>query len=141
MSDQDERSKQTTETLLKVYEKNYDAWSRMLDIRFKLVGLVPLASAGGILSLLAKASEPYGSLWALGLMGAAITAGLWIYERRNGQLIVDHMIRGAEIEHQLGVSQGVFLGRRPPSGLIRHQIGIGTVYGATMLGWLTLLCR
>ena len=79
--------------LLALYKEACQNWRTLLDIRFKLLALVPTISfllIAGLLSArdFASAVPPQLRL-ALALLGMVVTLGLFIYELRNSELYSD----------------------------------------------------
>jgi hypothetical protein len=69
------------ETLRVAYQELSKTYNAIRDFRAKLLGFLPLASGGGIFLLLDNPESM--SLIPIGLVGALVTAGLWLYERHN----------------------------------------------------------
>jgi hypothetical protein len=131
--------------LLATYTEVTASWRTLTDVRFKLLGLVPLASVVLLAGLL-KSDTPI--IWLLALVGLIATAGLWVYDRRNSQLYDDLISRGRRIEAELGLDTGQFLGRKDPSRVwLTHSTATNLVYlgsfgaWAGALIWLTLRAR
>lgn len=132
------------------------------EISFKLLGLVPFASAAGIIgiSTIDKASLIPGVRLLIALFAVTITFALFIWEKRNIQLC-DHYIACAEcIERRYGFG----FAKRPkhnkwprlprnknredpckpdlktdhrPGILMRKTNAENIIYGATMISWLS----
>lgn len=120
---------------------------RMLtDIRFKLVGLLPLAS---VATAAFGQQKGEGVPLAFSVFGLIVVLGVMTYHARNDQLYNELVGRAATIERSLGLPDGVF-SNRPRAWLvlriagwrwrIDHGTGIGTVYAATAAFWLYLVC-
>jgi hypothetical protein len=156
------------EMLLKLYDKTYESWKMLTDVRFKLVGLIPIVSITVLLSLLAEnekeASLPTAARLPIvvgrglvAVFGYAVTLGLFIYEKRNTELYDDLVSRGRRIEAELGYHTGHFLGRKKstkklsdyvPEPLplcderkvsIQHDTAIDLIYFASMIAWLLVV--
>ena len=87
------------------------------DFRAKLLALLPIASGTGIGLLLIQGKDELSStgaglLVALGVFGATVTAGLFLYELRQIDLCKQLRNHAAWIERQLGIEAGQFGGRR-----------------------------
>lgn len=94
--------------------KSHDA---ITDFRAKLLALLPLASGAGIGVLVTRkggdvSPTEAGLLLALGLFGAVVTAGLFLYELRQIDLCKQLRNHAAWIENELGIESGQFGGRR-----------------------------
>jgi hypothetical protein len=86
------------------------------EISFKLLGLVPLVSGGGIFLLLDASKRPDWSAVTIfvALFGAAVTFAIYRWEVRNIQTCKSLIARGAELEEkELGLATGQFLNRDP----------------------------
>jgi hypothetical protein len=127
------------ELLLKLYEQTCTTWRLLVDVRFKLLALVPTASLLSLAAVAgtAEAGKTYSSHVRLlfSALGLIVTLGLMIYDRRNSQLHDDLISRGRKIEDELGVDTGVFRGRKLAKGIIKHDIATNLLYGAAMVAW------
>jgi quercetin dioxygenase-like cupin family protein len=103
--------------LLAEYAEVCKTHAGITDFRAKLLALLPIASVAGIGLLIARETgivsrTEAGLLIALGIFGAVITAGLFLYELRQ----IDHckqLENHADwTERQLGLDGGQFGGRR-----------------------------
>lgn len=129
--------------LLGLYSEICNGWRTLTDVRFKLLGLLPLVSGVLLFSILSKKNNAYpisalGQL-AIAMFGLAVTIGLLIYDLRNSQLYDDLIGRGRQLENELGVHTGHFRGRPKSSGLVRHDIGLKIVYYSSILSWIGIL--
>jgi hypothetical protein len=141
----DERLKARREALLKEYGEVASSFRLLSDIRFKLLGLVPLSTAvavfaGGTLLPVQRA--------ALGAVGLSVLLGVVTYNKRNDQLYDELVGRAAAIERELGLPDGAFANRPldwfgVELGLFRwpvnHRFGVGLIYAASLAAWLYLL--
>jgi hypothetical protein len=134
------------------YEQTTQLMRTLTDIRFKLLAFVPtIAGASvGLLGHPQKAAE----LIAVGLLGLFATVGILLYELGNAQ-VYDAVVHRAEaLERMLGLApvldpergRGGLFGERPPRSLtlfgmlaVRHDRGLGLVYGAALAGWTYLV--
>jgi hypothetical protein len=103
--------------LLAEYAEVCKSHAGITDFRAKLLALLPLASGAGIGLLIARGSGEVsqteaGLLVALGIFGAVVTAGLFVYELRQIDLCKQMRNHAAWIEKQLGIEAGQFGGRR-----------------------------
>lgn len=117
------------------------AGSRALtDVRFKLLGLLPIASVAVLITLLSAAhgSAPLSAFERTGvsMLGLLFTAAVRLYDLRNTELYNDLVGRGRQIEAELGIHTGHFRGRPNSHGWIQHDIAVRAVYALSALGWL-----
>jgi hypothetical protein len=103
--------------LLAEYAEVCKSHAGITDFRAKLLALLPIASGAGIGLLIARGSGGFsrteaGLLVALGIFGAVVTAGLFLYELRQIDLCKQMRNHAAWIEKQLGIKAGQFGGRR-----------------------------
>jgi hypothetical protein len=132
------------DVLLALYTQVCTSWRSLLDIRFKLLGLVPTVSILVLASLLSSEGWAKGiSISAkalLCLFGLLVTFGLFLYDRRNSELHDDLISRGRRIEEELGIDTGHFRGRlKPTIWLVSHTSALVIIYGTAMIGWLIAL--
>jgi hypothetical protein len=139
-------NKDRREAMLREYTEVNSLFRMLTDIRFKLAGLLPIASA---------ATAGFGRQSGGGVplvfsaFGLIVVLGVMTYHMRNDQLYNELVGRAATIERSLGLPDGVFC-NRPRAWLalrvgrwrwrIDHGTGIGTVYAATAAFWLYLAC-
>ena len=127
------------ELLLALYKEICSSWRLLTDVRFKLLGLIPIISIVILLMLLGRAPAEASPIARIGIaiFGLLVTIGLYIYDQRNSELYNDLISRGRKIEEELGVDTGQFLGRREPSRpLINHSNATNLIYGASLVAWL-----
>lgn len=74
----------TVEVLRDDYSRTLDVFKALVDIRFRLLALVP-AVAGVAVGLLGK-PDVRGTTVAVAALGLVATAGVIVYEIRNSQL-------------------------------------------------------
>ena len=103
--------------LLAEYAEVCKSHAGITDFRAKLLALLPIASGAGIALLITQGSgsvsrSQAGMLVALGIFGAIVTAGLFLYELRQIDLCKQMRNHAAWIEKQLGIDAGQFGGRR-----------------------------
>ena len=114
--------------LIKIYDQLCQSYRAIDDFRAKLLGFLPLASAGGAFLLLnevlvnsekSKFAKPF--LGPLGLFGFVVTLGLFFYEM-YGIRKCDALIRaGKQLECSLGITDGQFR-KRPRSVRNRRDL-------------------
>jgi mannose-6-phosphate isomerase-like protein (cupin superfamily) len=110
-------------------------------ISFKLLGLVPVVSAGGASILVALLdTEILGpvSIGFLGLLGMITTFAVYRWELRNIQTCERLWHRAADAEERLGF--GRLVGREDPPPLLGVPVGKKeaehVIYGASLAAWL-----
>lgn len=135
---------ESREIFLAIYAEANNNWRQLVDIRFRLLALVPGASIifAAVLADNVDGLPPASRLLAALLSGAglAAVAGLWLYDRRNDELHDDLISRARKIEQELGLETGVFLGRRKSrSRFVTHGIGKAIVYLSAAAAWLLAL--
>jgi hypothetical protein len=154
-------------TVDKVYAEISASVRTTDDISFKLLGLVPLISGGGIFLLLDASKQPDWSPVTIfiALFGAVVTFAIYRWEVRNIQTCNWLIARGAELEElswpreQSGVAKGQFSNRDPeprvlgwmskpdpkrkgPSRVLNWKMGKTDaerlLYTVTIVAWLLL---
>ena len=110
------------------------------DISFKLIGLVPLLSGAGILTLFINQTtvhEKVGLVAFLGLYAAAVSLGLFRWELRNIQTCGWLAARAAALDQAIAVDS-----RAPPKPERPQKIGKTEaekfIYSITILSWLVM---
>jgi hypothetical protein len=125
---------------LALYEQALAAWKQLVDVRFKLLALLPAVSVIALATVIAAfrdSSRSYRvALLLVDVAAVAITAAMWIYDKRNSELHDDLISRARRIEAELGVHTGVMLGRLGSRGIVRHGIATGIVYSVIGAAWL-----
>lgn len=119
--------------------RNVTAQFRSLtEIRFKLLGFLPLGTAA---SFLWAKDEVRSTVLPFALFGLAVTVALAVYDARNDQLYDELVSRAGELERQLGLKDGSFA-QRPTSWLkfmgrsIEHGWPVALIYAASAGLWL-----
>jgi hypothetical protein len=133
-----------------IYQELCRSHGAIADFRAKLLALLPLASAGGIVLLLdgRHAASSGSVLCAVGLYGFAVTVGLFMYELRGIEDCILLRARAQHIEAAHGLlalpeeaSQFRGRGRGHLNGLV-DEVGAGLiVYPAVMAAWLYVAGR
>src|SRR4051794_1498115 len=142
--EQTQEQKDRREALLKKDGEICSNFRTLTDIRFRLLGLLPIAAAA------TPAFTPQGpspSKLPFALFGLVVTIGLVTYNKRNDQLYDELVGRAAAIEREIGVPDGAFA-NRPTDWLaytvlllrwpVNHRRAVATVYVATVAFWLFL---
>lgn len=129
--------------LLSVYSEICNGWRTLTNVRFKLLGLLPLVSGTVLITLLSTKDNSYRLDWhwqvVVGMFGLVVTLGLLIYEKRNSSLYNDLIGRGRQIENELGVHTGHFRGRPKAGKIIKHSAGLNTIYTGSVAAWIIIL--
>src|SRR4051794_37832044 len=126
--------------LVALYGEICTSWRALVDVRFKLLGLVPAVSLVLLAALLSRKAPGEGLSDAggvvLSLFGLAATVALTIYDQRNSQLHDELISRARRIETELQVDVGQFRGRPGSWRFVKHDVALLIVYGGTCLAWL-----
>ncbi len=127
--------------LMDLYKEICSTWRLLTDVRFKLLGFVPVISGALLLGVLSRPGSEDGisipARIGLAMLGLMVTAALYIYERRNSELYDELISRGRRIEDELGIDTGHFRGRpEPRDDFIKHDTAIGLIYGVTGFAWI-----
>lgn len=109
----------------------------LADVRFKLLGLIPLAT---ILGAWFATSAEHMSILLISLFGLVITVALLIYNERNDQHYGELIARARQLERALGLYGGQFSHR---SGTrltllgvkVNHSTAVYLVYQASITAW------
>jgi hypothetical protein len=137
------------EALLKEYGEVCANFRLLTDIRFKLLTLLPVATAAGAAFAAAafKGENSVGA-FAFSVFGLVATIGLVTYNTRNDQLYDELVGRAASIERSLGLPDGAFA-NRPYAWLsiplvgtswkVDHRTGVATIYIASIAFWIFTL--
>jgi hypothetical protein len=119
-----------------LYGEVCSAWRTLVDVRFKLLALVPAVSGVAIAKLIEN-SDKSGWLALAAVGGLLVTFGIFVYDRRNSAVHDDLISRGRRIEAELGVCTGLFLGRRgEPRPYLRHDAALYLIYGTVSAAWI-----
>jgi hypothetical protein len=130
-----------------VYNQLCQSYRSIDDFRAKLLGFLPLASAGGIFLLLNDPEKidlikPF--LGPIGLFGFVVTLGLFIYEIYGIEKCTALIKAGQDLECLMNI-EGQFM--RRPIGLlgstrflsrISEPFAAGIIYPAVLAVWLYL---
>jgi hypothetical protein len=148
MSDDSDKARPTEGALLVEYAQVVNNFRTLTDIRFKLLGFLPIASAVPVIVAMSKGDLASIAMLMLGLFGLAATTGLALYNSRNDQLYDDLVGRAAALERRLGIAYGSFA-NRPRSWLklnlpvvrlkVGHREAVATIYAASVALWLSLI--
>lgn len=139
------------DAMLAEYREVAQNFRELTEIRFKLLGILPIATAFAAFS----SSWSNGEIGVpLSIFGLAVTLGLIVYNERNNQLYDELVQRAAQLERRLGLYDGHF-SQRPAAWLkihplpgtsdgefavpIQHDCAIGIIYRASIAAWLFML--
>jgi hypothetical protein len=125
---------------LALYGQALAGWKQLVDVRFKLLALLPAVSIIALATVIAAFRDSTGAyrvaLLLVDVAAILITAAMWIYEKRNSELHDDLISRARRIEAELGVHTGVMLGRLAPRGIVKHGVATGIVYFVVASAWV-----
>ncbi len=132
---------QNKDLLFMLYDQVCSTWKALIDVRFKLLGLVPTVSIAVLATILSTKSDglTFSGKLLISLLGMLASIGLFIYDKRNSELHDDLISRGRKIEEELGIETGIFRGRLKPSGIIKHDVATNLVYFSTLIAWVAAL--
>jgi hypothetical protein len=129
--------------LIKVYDQLCESYRAIDDFRAKLLGFLPLASAGGAFLLLndpEKITFAKPFLGPLGLFGFVVTLGLFFYEIYGIRKCHALINAGKKIECSLGITDGQFIKRpRNVLYLINEPFAAGIIYPVVLAAWMFLM--
>lgn len=123
-----------------LYQELCNSYHNINDFRTKILGFLPLASGAGIFYLLSNSATSAGKitqyLLPIGMVGAIVTFGLFIYDLRAIQIRHEIIKAGKDIEKMLQI-RGQFSARPPGSLQFIHDLGGSTlIYSAVIAGWI-----
>lgn len=114
----------------------------LMDVRFKLLAFLPIASAA---ALAFKVNAISIESFIFSLFGLAVTLGVVTYNTRNDQLYNELVGRASKLERLLGLSDGAFANRPQDwfkndfcvfKWMVNHGKGIGLIYSSSCALWL-----
>jgi len=134
------------DAVIKEYGEVCSNFRMLTEIRFKLLALLPIATAAA--TAFKGGDNMGGGSFVFPLFGLIATIGLVTYNTRNDQLYDELVGRAASLERELGLADGAFA-NRPHAWLrfhlfeiewkVDHRTGVGTIYLASIAAWLFLL--
>jgi hypothetical protein len=128
----------TPESLRTVYTEVCRSYHAIADFRAKLLALLPIATGAGGLLILTRAETVKQYLTPIGIFGAVVTLGLFIYELRGIQRCKALIETGKLFEAGMGIANGQF-GARPKSrGLVSAETAGWIVYTTVFAAWAYL---
>jgi hypothetical protein len=134
MSDSQDENLKTT------YDQLCTSYRAIDDFRAKLLGFLPLASGTGIFLLIPdNSTSPLNTyLGPVGVFGALITFGLFLFEIYGIKKCHGLIKAGQQIEDQMGI-RGQFKERpREVAGFINEPFAAGVIYPAVLAAWTFL---
>lgn len=130
------RTQDRLEILKLLYAESCASWRALIDVRFKLLGLVPAVSAVALATLLGRAELSTAAGIGIAIFGLVVTFALMVYDQRNSQLHDELISTGRRIEAELGIAVGQIRGRPGSRGIVKHDFATALVYIATMSAWV-----
>ena len=103
-------NEQRRKALLREYGEVSTLFRTLTDIRFQLLGILPIASA--VTAAVGARTQSGGEIGvpiALALFGLASAVGFVTYNARNDQLYNELVGRAAAIERSIGLPDGAFI--------------------------------
>lgn len=131
-------AEQSQEGLKAVYEEICRAHDGIAEFRAKLLALLPIASGAGIFLLLNKDTwQANEHFFAVGIFGALITVGLFLYELRGIQRCNALSNCGKSLEQELlgeKAHTGTFVGEPPAAFRVVGNTWAALVIYSTVIG-------
>ena len=139
------------DTLKIDYDHTVQYIFHLSDIRFKLLGLLPVAT-GIAFSFTDIDTAPINSL-IVGILGLLVSIGVLFYDQRNSEIYDSLISRARALERKMGLVQskpsetlgGTFT-NRPTRGrklfgfvLMWHDRGLALIYAAVIWVWLFIV--
>jgi len=132
-----------------LYKEICNTWRQLVDVRFKLLALLPIVSITVIINIIDSDMHLYGQLLVCA-MGLIFTYGIRLYDKRNTELYDQLISRGRKIEEEQGIDNGLFMGRKGsgnyyffdlklPLTKIQHDTGLTVIYGTCYLAWIAVI--
>ncbi len=133
------------------YDQTSELIRALMDVRFKLLAVVPTIAAAAV-GLLGSARSA-ADLLAVGLLGVIATVGILLYDLRNTEILGATLRHVQALERLLGLD--VARGMNGPDGVLSRfaprqarlfgvltvgqERALGLVYGAALGGWSYLV--
>ena len=129
-----------------LYEKCYDGYHKVDDIRFKLLSFFPLGSGLTIGSIFIKNESGQSALLpyhlAIGIFGIAVSIGLLIYELKGIEKCTQFIFLGAWIEVNKmkdnkidEYPKGYFIQLLKGSAIITEPLASAFIYSIVLAAW------
>jgi nitrogen fixation-related uncharacterized protein len=127
--------------LLAEYGQVCELFKELTEIRFKLLGFLPLGTVA-TLGIVTSQKEVPGLVAPVALFGVFVILAIFVYSLRNDQHYDELVGRAAQIERELGLLDGSF-GQRParwhrlgPGLYVEHRWPIQLIYVASIALWI-----
>lgn len=127
------------------YRQQYDevcrSYHAIHNFRANLLALLPIASGFGGLMLLTKTDSLRTFFTPIGILGAIVTVGLYIYEVRGTHRCFELKKVAKELEKLLGLNSKTaqFLGEpKPVFRVVREGVAGGIIYLSVLIGWVLI---
>jgi len=121
------------DTLKMEYSEICDSYHQVRDMQLKLLTLIPIASAISA-SVLINAPETHTAM--VGLVGFALTLGLFLYSLRGTQHANALSKQGSSLEKELGLSVGQFKDRpQEMTWIIGYTTASTLMYVVVLMAW------
>jgi hypothetical protein len=130
-----EVAESNADNLRTIYSEVCRSYHAIVDFRAKLLALLPIATGAGGLLILTRADTVKQYLAPIGIFGAVVTFGLFVYELRGIQRCKALIETGREIEDELRISYGQFVSRPKARGLISAETAGWIVYTTVFAAW------
>ena len=134
------------DALKTIYDQVCESHNSIADFRAKLLALLPISSGTGIFLLLSEKipREARSHLVAVGIFGALVTIGLYLYELRGIHRCNALIQCGRALENELLKERrtGAFLSSRDPvlKGFVSLTWASLMVYPAVIGAWSYVAC-
>jgi hypothetical protein len=130
----------TEQRALALYSELGSHLRTLIDVRFKLLAIVPTVSGIALGTLITRTPDYLtatnrAALASAALVGFLVVLGIRIYDVRNSELHDDLISRGRKIEQTLGIERGIYTLRRRSVFPVQHDTALGLVYGVVLLAW------
>jgi hypothetical protein len=135
----------SNDALLQEYAQVAQDFRTLTDIRFRLLGLLPVVSGAAVALAVYKGDVANVQTVGIALFGLSSALGACAYNARNTQLYDELVGRAAQIERLAGLTDGHFATRPKPwlkfeFGLeVEHGWALALIYGTSIALWLSLL--
>ena len=131
----------TEQRALALYNELGNHLRALIDVRFKLLAIVPTVSGIALGSLITRSPNHLtatnrAAFVTAAVVGFLVVLGVRIYDVRNSELHDDLISRGRKIEQTLGIERGVYTLRRRSVFPVQHDTALRLVYGVVLLAWL-----
>lgn len=123
-----------------IYQELCQSYRAIDDFRMKLMGLLPLVTAGGIFILIAdqtKLNIAQKFFLPIGAFGFLVAFGLFCYELYGVKKCHGLIQAGRRLEEGMHIENGQFRTRPPGlAGFINEPFASGVIYPAVLAAWV-----